>query len=103
MTEIQKLRNEKAVAEHDFALKEYEQNWRNCKSKRLRTCSATVFETQHYYLLMSYATIVACIDKNSLICYDYLRYLYGYTATSAQHIRKFMEDYGAVSKVTWHD
>lgn len=61
--------------------------------KRLRTCEAWVYETDHFYLLKSYNTFVACIDKMNNTLYDALRYVYGYTATSAQHIAKFVNDY----------
>lgn len=61
--------------------------------KRLRSCEAYVYETGHFYLLKSYNTFVACIDKESNTLYDALRYTYGYTATSAQHVFKFAKDY----------
>lgn len=62
--------------------------------ERLRSCSADVYETNDYYVLRSYQTIIAIIDKETEMCYDFLRYVYGYTSTSAQHIAKFMSDYG---------
>lgn len=65
----------------------------NCTYKRLRTCSALVFETEHYYILKSYSTMIAVIDKSTDTLYDVLRYVYGYTATSARHISKFEKDY----------
>lgn len=61
---------------------------------RLRTCQAYVYETPSFYVLRSYNTVVAIIDKSSDICYDFLRAVYGYTNTSAQHISKFDKDYG---------
>lgn len=61
---------------------------------RLRTCQAYVYETFSFYVLRSYSTVVAIIDKNNDICYDFLRAVYGYTSTSAQHISKFDKDYG---------
>lgn len=61
---------------------------------RLRTCQAYVYETSSFYVLRSYNTVVAIIDKSSDICYDFLRGVYGYTSTSAQHISKFDKDYG---------
>lgn len=103
MTQQQEIINELCVKKHDDALKEYEQQWPYLNSCRSRTCSATIFETENYYLLMSYATIIACIDKYSGTCYDYLRYVYGYTNTSAQHIRKFMNEYNSFQKLTWHN
>ena len=60
---------------------------------RLRSCQAYVYETNNYWLLMSYNTIVAVTSKDTGICYDVLRVVYGYTATSAQHIAKFRHDF----------
>ena len=69
--------------------------------KRLRSCSAEVapvIDTKTgellYYVLRSYRTIVAAIDVRTDTLYDFLRYVYGYTSTSAQHIAKFDKDYG---------
>lgn len=61
---------------------------------RLRTCQAYVYETPSFYVLRSYNTVVAIIEKSSDTCYDFLRKVYGYTSTSAQHISKFDHDYG---------
>lgn len=63
-------------------------------SKRLRTCQAYVYETPSFYVLRSYNTIVAIIEKSTDTCYDFLRAVYGYTNTSAKHISKFDKDYG---------
>ena len=68
---------------------------------RLRTCTANVYENTNYYVLVSYHTTVAFIDKYNGICYDVLRYVYGYTNTSAQHIAKFSHDYKAYSRMTY--
>ena len=69
--------------------------------RQLRSCSAEVApiidcETGEllYYALRSYNTVVAAIDVRTDTLYDFLRYVYGYTATSAQHIAKFDHDYG---------
>lgn len=64
-------------------------NW-----KRLRSCTADVSETDNFYVLRSYNTLVAFIDKRTDALYDVLRFVYGYTSTSAQHIAKFRHDYG---------
>lgn len=64
------------------------------KVARLRSCQAYVYETEHYFWLRSYGTFVAFIEKTTDTCYDILRMVYGYTATSAQHIAKFRHDYG---------
>lgn len=68
---------------------------------RLRRCTATVWETEHWWLLKSYATFVAAIDKQTGILYDYLRCVYGYTPTSAHHISKFAADYHATQRYTY--
>lgn len=67
---------------------------RPIKSKRLRTCQAMVFEFEDCYILQSYHTLVAGIRKDTGEEFDFLRMVYGYTATSAQHIAKFFADYG---------
>ena len=71
--------------------------------KRLRTCKAYVYETDSYYILKSYSTVVAFIRKYDCECFDILRKVYGYTSTSAQHIAKFRNDYHAVSIQTWRE
>ena len=61
--------------------------------KNLRSCSARVYETENFYILQSYFTFVAAIDKRDKVAVDMLRNVYGYTSTSAQHIAKFIHDY----------
>ena len=60
---------------------------------QLYTRRAWVYEYENYYVLKSYNTVIAFIIKDKKACYDMLRYVYGYTATSAQHISKFMRKY----------
>lgn len=64
---------------------------------QLRKCNANVFENNRFYYLMSYGTVVAIIYKNHNVCIDFLRLVYGYTATSAQHISKFCKDYNVTT------
>ena len=71
--------------------------------KQLRRCSADVAETSDYYLLRSYATIVAVVSKDSGDCFDVLRRVYEYTATSAQHIAKFSNGYGNGKRYMWRN
>lgn len=83
-------------------------NERASEWKRLRTCSAYVCKLNRFYILKSYRTIVAVIDTEDYICYDFLRRDYGYTATSEQHISKFQKDYGAgpyvcAKRLTWRE
>lgn len=67
--------------------------------ERLRYYTAWVYtwENENYvtYALKSYNTFIAIIvtDGERTGCYDFLRYAYGYTSTSCQHIRKFFSDY----------
>lgn len=42
----------------------------------------------NYIALKSYSTVVAAIDCRDGICYDFSRWVYGYTATTTQHIYK---------------
>lgn len=69
--------------------------------KRLRTCQAYVYETEKYYVLRSYSTPVAAIRKENGFGFDFLRLVYGYTATSAHHIAKFFNDYGAKQRLVY--
>ena len=68
---------------------------------RLRTCTAWVYETDNFYILRSYNTYVACIEKATGFAADVLRKVYGYTATSSQHISKFFKDYFARNIYTY--
>lgn len=65
--------------------------------ERLRSCSARVYRTTHFTVLRSYDTIVAAVYQATPtaapVFIDFLRCVYGYTSTSAQHIAKFRHDY----------
>lgn len=96
--EIQLQHNEKVLK----ALEEFNRfcnNDRNMeayihvKSVRLRNCQAWVCKIDKWYVLKSYNTIVALIDSETDTLYDFLRYVWGYSSTSCQHIRKFEKDY----------
>ena len=73
------------------------------KVGRLRACTATVYETERYYILESYNTFVAAIQKDTGFMVDFLRYVYGYTSTSAQHIAKFRNDYHAAKVYRYYN
>ena len=103
MTEKQRLENEIVEARLDEARELLDNSGWLYKSERLYQCSAVTFQINNLIFLKSYNTIIACIDINTDTCYDWLRLVYGYTNTSAQHIRKFMKKYGIVKKKTWHD
>ena len=92
---------EELLSTYDSSSNDYlpylnENNW-----KRLRSCQAYVLETENYYFLKSYNTIVAVIEKSTDTLIDMLRREYGFTRTSAQHISKFCHDYCA-GKWTCH-
>ena len=65
------------------------------KEKQLRHCNATYGYTEdgEFLYLRSYNTIVCVIDLTTGEAIDVLRTEYGYTATSAQHISKFLKDF----------
>ena len=87
--------NRVAMEIFDSAILELNSMKGRAEWKRLRTCTAEVAETENYYILRSYNTLVACIEKSTDTLADVLRVVYGYTSTSAQHIAKFRHDYGA--------
>lgn len=68
---------------------------RGAKSKKFRSCSAEIIETENFYILLSYRTFIAALEKSTDTLADVLRTEYGYTSTSAQHIAKFSHEYGA--------
>lgn len=80
----------KAVVDDFYKCEEYTESL-----GRLRSCTASVFRQGKYIYLQSYRTIIAVIDTDTDTLYDFLRLVYGYTSTSAQHIAKFRHDYGA--------
>lgn len=98
MTKKEQLEiNEKVDEIYNLDMHERAGEW-----KRLRTCSAYVCKLGRFYILKSYRIIVAVIDT----CYGFLRKVYGFTSTSAQHIAKFRHDYGAgkwgcTNELTW--
>ena len=93
--DLQRYINTLCIKAYEDAAEEFKRGSYNYDCKQLRTCKACVYETENFYILRSYNTLyVAIIRKANGQCYDMLRYIYGYTATSAQHIAKFCADYG---------
>lgn len=70
---------------------------------QLRSSKARVVELCDYFVLVSYNTAVAAINIHTGVLYDMLRKVYGYTATSAQHIAKFANDYNATDVMRWRE
>ena len=94
---IQRLTNDSCEIAYQDAMRELSEFYRfgicTLKPERLRSCNARVYETENWYILESYTTFVCVISKVTHEIYDILRVKYGYTATSAQHIAKFIHDY----------
>lgn len=64
--------------------------FRNCeKRSSLYSCNAEIWEYNGFLALVSYGTPIAVYTPDNATLYDCLRIVYGYTATSAQHISKF--------------
>ena len=103
MTEKQRQRNLIVEKKRMEILKNSDHWWHKAKIEQLNHCQATVFDSENYLLLRSYQTVVAGIDKKTGNCYDWLRLVYGYTATSAQHIRKFSTQYGNGVVKSWKE
>lgn len=74
-------------------------------SERLDYCQASIITVNAncymFKVLQSYNTIVAVYDETNHILYDFLRYVYGYTATSAKHISKFRNRCGYREVLTY--
>lgn len=84
-----KLMNELCERAYDEAMVVYKAEHYGKPWARLYTCSADYCRLGKFIYLRSYSTVVAIIDTELNECYDVLRMVYGYTATSAQHIAKF--------------
>ena len=95
MTKKEQLKINEKVEAILYEVYHIDRHERASEWKRLRKSSAYVCKLGRFYILKSYSTIVAAIDTCDDNCYDFLRLVYGYTATSAQHIAKFRNDYGA--------
>ena len=93
----QELENITAKAIFDTAMKELKAPY---KFKRLRSCDAKVYETENFFILKSFQTFIAAIDKRDGKCSDVLRYVYGYTRCSASQIAKFQRDYTPFGKLS---
>lgn len=104
------MKKDQQVVMNNYVIENYSsmwdefEDWDNCV--KLRSCQAWVYETVNYFVLKSYNTIVAFIDKTTGEKFDILRKVYGYTSTSAQHITKFFRDYsdtGIIGRYTYRD
>ena len=58
------------------------------KRCKLYSCNAEIWECSGILILVSYGTPIAVYTSDGSL-YDCLRVVYGYTATSSQHISKF--------------
>ena len=91
------------IVEHRFRMDALDVHKPIESIKRLRNCQAWVYKVGNVYALRSYNTFIAVVDEDG-DTYDFLRRVYGYTSTSAQHIAKFRNDYGRTGRTyTWRD
>lgn len=94
MTKKEQLEvNDTALQLWHCAIKEYKKQVITCKVHKLRHCDAKVYETEHYYILQSFKTLVAAICKDTNEVTDVLRYVYGYTQCSGRQISYFFHDF----------
>lgn len=77
-------------------------NFGTSNRRKLRSCQAEMRTTCGYTILYSYGTIVAAYAPGTDTVYDFLRYVYGHTATSAQHISKFTATMRASRIMRYH-
>ena len=61
------------------------------KRCKLYSCNAEIRECNGILVLVSYGTPIAVFAPDDGTLYDCLRVVYGYTATSSQHISKFQK------------
>lgn len=59
------------------------------KLRKLYCCQGDIWVYEGFLVLVSYGTPIALYTLDDSTLYDCLRIVYGYTATSAQHISKF--------------
>ena len=105
------MKKDQQVSMNEFVMQNYNRMMDEFIEKKsydgvqLRSCKACVYETENFFVMRSYESIVAFIDKFTGQKFDVLRWAYGYTATSAQHIAKFLSDYGdfRVSTYTYRE
>lgn len=112
MKEENKMKKEKQMQENlavEEALIAFKSDANKAKclgfepAMRLRKCNAYVSRIGKWLVLTSYSTNVAVIDIQTGVLYDFLRLVYGYTATSASHISKFAHDYSVLERYTWRE
>ena len=60
---------------------------------QLDSCTAWLGSYNGLIVLQSYQSKIAVYDSKNNVFYDFLRLVYGYTATSAKHIAKFRHKY----------
>lgn len=72
---------------------------------QLYHCNARMYHTDNdnVVVLQSYKTIVAAFDIDESTVYDFSRYVYKYTPTTAQHVRKFANYLKANATFTWRE
>ena len=74
---------------HSMALAAKREYWYHVGKHRLYQCNAQVYTCPTLIILQSYNTLIAAYDVGTGKVFDFLRDVYGYTATSNTHVRKF--------------
>ena len=104
---LQRQVNTDSVEIFNTAMREYyaeqRKNGTVTKGKRLRSCCAKVYETENFFLLQSYSTMIAAIRKRDWVCVNVMRHEYDFSyctgATSNQQFYKFVKDYVPFGKL----
>jgi len=91
--EEQRKENEIVKSFYEEFEKKYRGKYLLAKSNQLRSCQAYVYHFENFEILKSYNTVIAIYDRANNKTYDFLRYVYGFTMTSAHQISKFISDY----------
>lgn len=85
---IQEKVNEKVLS----AYKVFDESFYPEHLRPFRSCHAQIGWNDKYIALYSFGTMVCFYERSTGNFFDVLRYVYGYTATSNQHIWKFFRD-----------
>lgn len=97
--EMQNIINEKCLEKFNEAYEYIGKH--DYKIYPFRKCSAELIKSDKYIFLRSYRTLIAVYDVEENVVYDCLRYMYGSTNTSNQHIWRFYHDMHANKMYRW--
>ena len=101
-----KERRERQLADNAIVERKYRESMSHHGieyRERLYHCSAEMHFVDGAIYLKSYDTIVAAFVNDESTVYDFSRLVYGYTPTTAQHVRKFANYCKALTVITWKE